>query len=221
MIINFSNDSNSGCHYPLHVSDGNKKLVPDKTTAYIIWNLPARITCPYATEHCKAACYAVKAEKAYPDVLPARMDNLAASMHESFVYMMTTVILDKAAHTKKRHIIVRIHESGDFYNKRYAMDWIKIMVNCSVDKRIRFIAYTKSFAYFDGVKLPANFSLRASIWDDTKPERLAIIARNNWPTYTAVDKFRKGDKFTRCGCKNCTTCAKCWAGYKDIRCEIH
>ena len=75
--------------------------------------------------------------------------------------------------------------------------WLQIMENCKADKRIKFIAYTKSFKFFDGVKLPKNFSLRASIWDDTTAESLEIISRNNWNIYTAVDKFEKGDKFTR------------------------
>lgn len=203
------------------VSRENKKLVPNDTTAFIIWNLPAKITCPYATEHCKALCYAVKSEVAYPDCFPARMRNLKDSKSAEFVERMTFTILSIAAGTKKKHIIVRIHESGDFYNKAYVIAWLQIMENCKADKRIKFIAYTKSFKFFDGVKLPKNFSLRASIWDDTTAESLEIINRNNWNIYTAVDKFEKGDKFTRCRCADCATCGKCWKNYKDIRCEIH
>ena len=203
------------------VSRENKKLVPNDTTAFIIWNLPAKITCPYATDHCKAACYAVKSEVAYPDCLPARMRNLADSRKADFVARMTFTILSIAAGTKKKQIIVRTHESGDFYNKAYVIAWLQIMENCKADKRIKFIAYTKSFKFFDGVKLPKNFSLRASIWDDTPADQLEIIRRNNWNIYTAVEKFEKGDKFTRCRCADCATCGKCWKNYKDIRCEIH
>lgn len=205
----------------LNVSRENKKLVPNDTTAFIIWNLPAKITCPYATEHCKAACYAVKSEVAYPDCLPSRMRNLEESRKDSFIAKMSFTILSIAAGTKKKQIIVRIHESGDFYNKAYANAWLAIMRNCIGDRRIKFIAYTKSFKFFDGVKLPKNFSLRASVWDDTTAESLEIISRNNWNIYTAVDKFEKGDKFTRCRCADCATCGKCWKNYKDIRCEIH
>lgn len=203
------------------VSRENKKLVPTDTTAFIIWNLPAKITCPYATEHCKAACYAVKSEVAYPDCLPARMRNFMDSKKADFVERMTFTILSIAKGTKKKQIIVRIHESGDFYNKAYVIAWLQIMENCKADKRIKFIAYTKSFKFFDGIKLPKNFSLRASIWDDTTKESLEIISRNNWNIYTAVEKFEKGDKFTRCRCADCATCGKCWKNYKDIRCEIH
>lgn len=205
----------------LTVSRENKKLKPNKKTAFIIWNLPAKMTCPYATEMCKAACYAVKAETAYPDCLPSRMRHFKESQQADFVDRMTATILSIAKGTKKEEIIVRIHESGDFYNKTYAEKWLAVMDNCKFDKRIKFVAYTKSFSYFDGVKLPKNFSLRASVWEDTKQADLETISRNNWNIYTAVDKFQKGDKFTRCRCSDCATCGKCWKNYKDIRCEIH
>lgn len=205
----------------LNVSRQNKKLVPNKETAFIIWNLPAVITCPYRTKECEKFCYAKKAEKAYPAVLPSRERNLAESKKAEFAVNMTETILQIAKGTKKKNIIVRIHESGDFYNQSYVNAWLEIMDNCKADRRIKFIAYTKSFKFFDGVKLPKNFSLRASIWNDTKPEQLEIVKRNNWNIYTAVESFKVGDSFTRCKCKDCATCGKCWKNYKDIRCEIH
>lgn len=33
-----------------HISDGNKKLIPNEKTGFIVWNLPAVMTCPYATK---------------------------------------------------------------------------------------------------------------------------------------------------------------------------
>lgn len=205
----------------LHISRRNKKLVPNKLTAFIIWNLPAIITCPFATALCKKSCYAVKAEKAYPSVMPARTDNFYMSLRDDFVDLMTAEIIRIAKGCRKANIIVRIHESGDFYNKAYAEKWLQIMENCKGDSRIKFIAYTKSFRYFDGVKLPKNFALRASVWADTTAESLQTIARNGWPIYTAVEKFQPGDSFTRCRCKDCAACAMCWKKYRDIRCEIH
>ena len=117
-------------------------------------------------------------------------------------------------------LIVRIHESGDFYSKEYAETWLRVAEACKGEKII-FIAYTKSFEFFDGVKLPENFRLRASIWDDTTEEQKEIVERNGWPIYTAVEKFQKGDTFHRCRCNDCATCGACWSRRKDIRCEIH
>ena len=205
----------------LNVSNGNKKLVSNENTRFIVWNLPSVTTCPYATEHCKANCYAKKAERVYPGCLPSRQRNFEESKRADFVENMAFTITEIAKRSKAKNIVVRIHESGDFYNKVYADKWLEVAEICKADKRIKFIAYTKSFKYFDNVKLPKNFNLRASLWDDTTEEQKEIVSRNGWNIYTAVDKFQSGDDFTRCRCKDCATCKKCWKNYKDIRCEIH
>lgn len=206
---------------PLTMSHGNKKLKETENTAFLVWNLPAVKTCPNATPHCKGLCYALKAERMYPDCFPARKRNLLESMKPDFANRAVYTILQRLANDrKKRHLVIRIHESGDFYSARYASAWLEI-ANTLKGENVTFIAYTKSFAFFDGMSLPKNFLLRASIWDDTKQEDLETIKRNNWKTYSAVDSFQKGDKFTRCRCSDCATCGKCWKNYKDIRCEIH
>ena len=204
----------------LNMSHENKKLIPSENVDFLIWNIPARKTCPFRTPHCSEKCYAVKAEQAYPECLPCRERNLQESMKDDFIERAVYTILDRRARSKKKWVVVRIHESGDFYNQKYANAWLEIIRRCS-GERIKFIAYTKSFPYFDGVKLPKEFKLRASIWDDTKPEFIETIKRNGWNIYTAVEQFQKGDKFTRCRCSDCATCGKCWKNYKDIRCEIH
>ena len=206
----------------LHISRENKKLVPNADTAFIIFNLPAVFTCPYATNDCITDCYARKAEAPhFKNVLRSRTENYLMSRRPDFVELMTNEILRIAKGTKKKYIIVRIHESGDFYSRAYAQKWLQIINNCAVDKRIKFIAYTKSYPFFDGVKLPKNFSLRFSIWADTTEAAKAAQQRNKWSIYTAVPKFQVGDSFSRCRCKDCATCKHCWQNYKDIRCEIH
>ena len=201
-------------------SNGNKKLVSNAETRFVIWNIPAVKTCPFRTAACESACYARKAEKVYPSVLPARERNFRDTLAPDFVERMTYTILAIRAKSNAKTVVVRIHESGDFYNREYAEMWLAIMENCKGES-IKFIAYTKSVKYFDGVKLPRNFFLRASVWNDTTPENLEIVERNAWPIYTAVEKFEKGDTFTRCRCADCATCAKCWQAFRDIRCEIH
>lgn len=214
--------ANTGYHY----SDENRKLVPTKEVNFFIWNLPAIWTCPFRTAMCEKECYAIKAEQAYPEVLPARWDNFAMSKLPTFVTDMTAMITDRAKRMRKPELIVRIHESGDFYSRRYAMDWLQIVRNVeSADlkgKRVRFVAYTKSFLYFDGIELPESFTLRASVWADTKPEQLAIIERNKWPVYTAVEKFTENDTFHQCRCEDCANCGKCIdKNVPLICCEIH
>lgn len=209
---------------PCNVSHGNTKLQPTKGKGgvkFIIWNLPCKKTCPFRTPHCEEKCYAQKSENLYKDCLPSRERNFQESLRNDFVERMVYTITQYAIHNKEAKVIVRIHESGDFYNLEYTEKWLEIMDKCKYMDNVRFICYTKSFPYFDGRTLPKNLAFRASIWDDTKPEFLDMIKRNKWNIYTAVDKFQKGDKFTRCRCSDCATCGKCWQKWKDIRCEIH
>lgn len=238
----------------ISVSDGNKKLKStngkiDENGAYIpstkwlIFNLPAVVTCPFRTRLCggflrgekrfeidpktgkqidkMAYCYAVKAEKAYPTVIPARRKNLRATLMPGFVDAMSELILKTARNMKKERLIVRIHESGDFYNQQYAKAWLEIARRCAHDVRIVFWVYTKSFVYFDGVKLPKNFRLRASVWADTEPEQLEIIRRNSWPIYT-VYKNELPAGYTECFCKDCANCNQCGdMSIKSIACKQH
>lgn len=207
---------------PLNMSEGNKKLQNTAFVRFLIWNLPAIITCPFATELCKKFCYARKAEKAYPDCLPSRQRNFETSKQADFIIRAIFTILWTLHRDgkKNRTVVVRIHEIGDFYNQSYTSAWLEVAKALSGEK-VTFIAYTKSFRYFDGKELPKNFHLRASIWSDTKPEDIETINRNGWNIYTAVESFKTGDTFTRCRCTDCATCKKCWQNYKDIRCEIH
>ncbi len=217
-------------------TNGNKKLQNTDKIRYIIWNLPAEKTCPFATEHCKKSCYAKKAERIYPQTLPAREKNLEESKSADFVnnmiYTIESLLNSKAYAGKKA--IFRIHESGDFYNMEYAAKWCTIAKHFENDARIKFLAYTKSIVYFGipsyGTVIPSNMVVRFSVWDDTNPDALAVnrLPSVNLPIYTALtledmEKERKtGRAFSVCECKNCSTCGKCWnAKYKDIIVKIH
>lgn len=196
-----------------NLSDGNKKLVPDKEVKFLIWNIPAIKTCPYATEACKIACYAKTAETVYPEVLPSRMRNFEASKKSDFVERMVATIkymMLAPSYANAREVRFRIHEAGDFYNQTYTDAWLEIMETVRDIKNLVFLAYTKSFKYFDGVKLPSNFQLLASIWSDTKKEQLDIVMKNGWRIYTAIPEnmieTSKEYGFTECTCENCNTC---------------
>lgn len=204
-------------------SHSNKKLQPNAFVDYVIWNIPAVTTCPGRTPHCEGACYALKAEKAYPTCLPSRNRNYELSLASDFAKRMVYTILKRRYYSKKRLLVVRIHESGDFYSREYARKWLEVIRTIeSTGERVRFIAYTKSFSFFDGVQLPKCFSLRASVWDDTPAEDLETIARNGWNVYTAVEKFGASDSFTHCTCENCSTCLQCLNQKAAvIACEIH
>lgn len=214
-----------------YVSDGNKKLVSNAETLFLIWNLPAKITCPYATELCKISCYAIKAEINYPDCLPCRKRNFEFSKSDNFVDEMIAYIAIKLNNLKNgRKIIFRIHESGDFYNKAYFMKWLEIIRFFDGDTRIIFVCYTKSVRFLvntDFASLKA-FTVRFSIWEDTKETEKEIARQLNLPIYTAYersvidDMLAKGIVFHECRCSDCATCLKCFdREEKLILCEIH
>lgn len=212
-----------------YVSNGNKKLVSNDKVLFLIWNIPARITCPYATEHCKKFCYAVKSEQNYPDCLPCRERNFRFSQSDDFVPSMIAYIEIKLNNLKPgRKIYFRIHESGDFYNQKYVDKWLMIIAHFANDNRIVFMAYTKSVLFFVGKHLSQykNFVLRFSIWDDTDAAQIAIAEKLELPIYTALstDDLAKEDKGTYffCACEDCANCGACYSNLvKRIICLIH
>lgn len=114
----------------LNMARGNRKL----DRSILIWSIPAVETCPNC-KHCAKQCYARKAERIYPQVLPARKRNLAASRQDWFTPAMIQYIKLSGAR------VVRIHESGDFYDQSYADKWSAIIKACP---DVRFYGYTKS-----------------------------------------------------------------------------
>ena len=167
------------------------------------WNLPSKLTCPNSTELCRKSCYAVKAERPYrPNVLPSRMDNWNCSMKESFPEDMKAIIKGKTLTSKSFTGYFRIHESGDFYNQKYLDDWKLI---CSYFKRIKFLAYTKSFD-LDFSNRPKNMEIVVSVWEDTN---LSKVPKGFPISYSGM----KGNKAIKCegGREKCNKCGfKCW-----------
>lgn len=219
----------------LNTSDSNKKLVPstmdqikadyESSIAFMIWNIPCRITCPYATKACKEFCYADKAELAYPDCKPSRIRNFENSRKADFIDRAVYSILSKLYGMRAKKLVVRIHESGDFYNKTYTKAWLEIIRRIEsygfTREQVIFIAYTKSFPFFDGEKLPELLSLRASLDKTSLPWLIDIVKRNNWKIYRVVEKFSDSENENNCRCSDCATCGKCWSDIQEIECEIH
>lgn len=121
----------------LTLSKGNMKL--DKSI--LIWSIPAVKTCPNCSD-CAKHCYARKAERIYPTVLPCRERNWEASKQEDFVSNMVKLIKRTQKNSRKVKIeAVRIHESGDFFSKEYAEKWADIARQCP---ELTFYGYTKA-----------------------------------------------------------------------------
>lgn len=204
----------------LYVSTGNKKLKSNGKVRFLIWNLPALQTCPFSTELCRKNCYARKAEKQYPGCLPCRERNLELSKQDDFVSEMVKLIHRRQKHWRYRDkkIFTRIHESGDFYSVEYAQKWCEIAEQCP---EVTFLAYTKSLPFFEGLSVPKNLVIRASLWADTLPELRELSAK--YPTYTALPKGTYDTvRNFQCKCEDCGTCQACYSPkVKNIIVDIH
>lgn len=211
----------------LCVTDGNMKLVENDKEFFLIWSIPAIKTCPNATEMCKNACYAMKAERIYPNVRTSRKSNLLESMKENFVDDITQIIQwQKSRPSKKgKKIYFRIHESGDFYSDSYLKKWIEI---ANKNQDITFTAYTKSIKLIEKNfnEIPSNLVIRYSVWDDTEKQDLQLAKSLELPIYTAFEPKKLENKiatenYTECKC-DCTVCKMCYnPKIKNIAVAIH
>ena len=168
---------------------GNRKL------SWPTFNLPAGRTCPNATAECKRRCYAAKAEALYLPVLPCRSANFTATKSSRRFVEEVCRQIDKRRRVPE---IFRIHESGDFYSKRYFRCWVEIARR---NPETRFFAFTKVFDLFDEER-PSNLTLIASLFydDDRKAPKGAPVFRT----------VRKGETAPGIRCAgNCDSCGVC------------
>lgn len=132
------------------LSKGNKKMTCN------IFNLPSGVTCK-ACLQCSKYCYAKKAERLYPQVMPFRKNNLKESKKKSFISKVVEIL--KARKNK----IVRIHESGDFYSRNYVLKWYEIAKQLP---EYSFYCYTKRDDVFTSDLLalrPKNMTINFSL----------------------------------------------------------
>lgn len=218
-------------------TNGNRKLRNTDKIRFMIWNLPAVKTCPFRTAMCEKSCYARKAERVYPQVLPSRERNYTATLSPDFVENMIFTI-EKELSTKKYNgklTVFRIHESGDFYSLEYAQKWVTIARYFENNPQITFLAYTKSIRYFVDIaigygtpRFPSNLIIRSSLWADTTAKNYGLTYKYEFPIYTAFDRKTMDDMktngytFTECRCDDCANCGYCWnKEHSEIICEIH
>lgn len=141
------------------------------------FTLPARKTCPMAKE-CLKYCYASKGAFTWKNVKVKHEANLIATRQRNFVELIIKEV------TKKSIEAVRIHDSGDFYNKTYLSKWLKIAMQLP---EVTFYAYTKSIHLFKDTKLPKNLVIIYSFGGkkdhliNVKKDRHAIVYTGKLP----------------------------------------
>lgn len=118
------------------------------------FGIPAGRTCPGKTLRCETACYALRGRYNTKTNKAIRQRKLAATKRKSFVARMVAEI------NQGKVSVVRIHDSGDFYDVSYIKKWIKIAKACP---GVRFFTYTRSWRLPSLVPSLRDFSLLRNV----------------------------------------------------------
>lgn len=139
------------------LSDGNKKY---QGMNVLTFGIPAIKTCPGAG-WCKKICYAMRGNMGMPMARKAQARRLIASKRADFVPKMLAEL-----GRRKSCGVVRIHDSGDFYDSVYLGKWITIAM---ARQDLTFFAYTKMVPMVQRLSnIPSNLKLIFSYggkWD--------------------------------------------------------
>jgi hypothetical protein len=117
-------------------------------------------TCPNA-KHCVKGCYAKSGSYLYSGTVAAYENRLSLTRTKGFEQVITYHI-DKLL---KKHptglILIRVHDSGDFYSETYHRAWYLIASQYETNPRVKFYAYTKMVQQSLGLSAlaPKNFRL--------------------------------------------------------------
>lgn len=120
-------------------------------------------TCPNA-KNCVSGCYARSGTYRFKNTINAYDTRLKLTqLPLEFVPLMIADISLKVLQSNYKGLktVIRIHDSGDFYSKNYAMSWFEIMAHFKTDQNVSFYAYTKMVSLFETFKneylIPSNF----------------------------------------------------------------
>lgn len=98
-------------------------------------------TCPSAGI-CHKVCYARAGAYRFSNVLERHERNLAYVLDDLLGWERQMV---DEIHRKKRPVIVRVHDAGDFFSDPYTLAWLRVMEACPTS---RFYCYTKEIQRF-------------------------------------------------------------------------
>lgn len=124
------------------------------------------VTCPNAL-HCVKGCYARQGAYTWSNVNAAYEARLSLTKDPNFSVILEYQIETLLKKHKDSLIMIRIHDSGDFYNDDYARVWIRT-AHKFLSRGVKFYAYTKQVSMFkfiqSGIALwPNNFKLIYSL----------------------------------------------------------
>jgi len=146
-----------------------------------------KVVCRMADE-CIKFCYAQKGAYIWSNVSPAFEKRLKISMQDDFVDIMVAEI-------KKKNVeYVRVHDSGDYYDKRYLAKWFKI---AELLPNVKFYSYTNEIGMIKNSKdIPKNYDF---IFSSSGKQRDLIDKKTDRHTkiFDSLESLKK-DKYTNC-----------------------
>ena len=146
-----------------------------------------KVVCRMA-DKCKIFCYAKKGAYIWSNVFPAFEKRLQISMQDNFVDLMVAEI-------KKKNVeYVRVHDSGDYYDKRYLAKWFKI---AELLPNVRFYSYTNEIGMIKNSKdIPKNYDF---IFSGSGKQRDLIDKKvdRHSKIFDSLKSLKK-DKYTNC-----------------------
>ena len=194
---------------------------------YAQFNTRPVIDCPFRSAGCESVCYATKGNHKFPSVKDSRSRSFLESKREDFSARIAYTI--KYHMTTKRYrdavMLLRIHESGDFYSVQYLRKWVAIWKEFKEAKNIKFIFYTKSFPFFlmldeeetslvREMMRNGTISINLSLDDTTsRNQKIAYLEMlKKFPlcnTYYCTEDVESVPHNNVCDCADCAKCGKC------------
>lgn len=194
---------------------------------YAQFNTIARRCCPFASAGCLNVCYACAGRHVMEVVKQARERAYNDSLRDDFAAGMIYTIETELSSRRYAgaHMIIRIHESGDFYSAEYLNKWFEVFRHFENDSRVTFCFYTKSFKFFlDASDDDLNMLCRCleknvcaisfSLDDTTTPEQIAraVKLRERLPLaniYYCTENVDAIKHDNVCDCADCAKCGHC------------
>ena len=222
------------------IPHGNGKLIdydnPEtgERFRYAQINTRALLDCPFASEGCKAICYATKGNHIFKSVKESRQRSYEETKRSDYVEAMTYTIKTEKTSSRFRNatMLIRVHESGDFYSIQYLRKNLKIWASFTLSDNVQFKFYTKSFPFFLMLTEEEKNLLRylmyagivvmnLSLDDTTSREQWKAYHRMrkefpNANTYYATEKANDVEHDNVCDCANCAKCGVCNNGTGSI-----
>lgn len=218
------------------ILNGNNKLKDFNDTEnninyrYAQFNTRPIVDCPFASEGCKAVCYACKGNHMFPSVKQSRersyIDSKRNDFQEAMIYTIDTEMETKRY--KGNRMILRLHESGDFYSVQYLRKWLHIWEHMEKRGDVQTTMYTKGFRFFlvltDSEKAIVNrllengtIAINFSLDDTTTEEQWQAYheCKKAFPlanTYFCTEHVNNVKHDNVCDCADCAKCGTCNKG---------